>query len=86
MSSWLPYDEARLHALVGTYRAELSGWLNDRRSLGALARRRGHASLRALAGRLRRPAAGRRVAAAAGGAPAPGVPVPPARDGVAFAR
>ena len=52
MSSWLPYDEARLHELVGTDRAELSTWLNDRRSLGALARRRGHDSLRVLAGRL----------------------------------
>lgn len=52
MSSWLPYDEARLYAIVGTDRAELSGWLNDRRSLGALARRRGHASLRRLAERL----------------------------------
>jgi hypothetical protein len=52
MSSWLPYDETRLHELVGTDRAELSTWLNDRRSLGALARRRGHASLRALAERL----------------------------------
>ena len=52
MSSWLPYDESRLYALVGTSREELSAWLNDRRSIGDLARRRGHRSLRVLADRL----------------------------------
>jgi hypothetical protein len=52
MSSWLPYDEARLYALVQTDRTELSTWLNDRRSLGALARKRGHDSLRELADQL----------------------------------
>ena len=52
MSSWLPYDEERLHALLRTDRAELSRWLNDRRGLGDLARARGHTSLRRLAGRL----------------------------------
>ena len=41
MSSWLPYDELRLERLVHTSRAELSHWLDDRRSLGALARSRG---------------------------------------------
>lgn len=52
MSSWLPYDEQRLYDLLGTSRAELSTWLNDRRGLGDLARERGHRSLRVLADRL----------------------------------
>lgn len=52
MSSWLPYDEQRLYALLGTSRAELSTWLDDRRGLGDLARARGHVSLRRLAARL----------------------------------
>ena len=41
MSSWLPFDELRLERLVHTNRAELAHWLDDRRSLGALGRRRG---------------------------------------------
>jgi len=41
MSSWLPYDETRLERLLHTSRAELWHWLDDRRSLGALARTRG---------------------------------------------
>jgi hypothetical protein len=49
MSSWLPYDEARLYALVHTDRAEVDAWLDDHRTLGQLARRRGWASQRALA-------------------------------------
>ena len=52
MSSWLPYDEDRLYALLGTSREELSAWLNDRRSLGQLAQRRGHRDLRRLAAQL----------------------------------
>ena len=52
MSSWLPYDEARLTALTGITRADLSAWLNDRRSVGDLARSRGTRSLRALADEL----------------------------------
>jgi hypothetical protein len=52
MSSWLPYDEARLDALTHTDRAEVDAWLDDHRSLGALARRHGVRSLRALATRL----------------------------------
>ena len=52
MSSWLPYDEARLYALVHTDRSEVDAWLDDHRSLGELARRHGVRSLRALAGRL----------------------------------
>jgi hypothetical protein len=49
MSSWLPYDEARLYALVHTDRAEVDAWLDDHRTLGQLARRRGWTSQRALA-------------------------------------
>lgn len=49
MSSWLPYDEARLYALVHTNRAEVDAWLDDHRTLGQLARRRGWPSQRALA-------------------------------------
>jgi hypothetical protein len=49
MSSWLPFDEARLNVLLQTDRAELATWLNDKRSLGALAARRGHRDARALA-------------------------------------
>ncbi len=44
MSSWLPFDEARLYDVLGTDRAELATWLNDRRTLGAFAAKRGHAS------------------------------------------
>ena len=55
MSSWLPYDEVRLERLVHTSRAELSHWLDDRRSLGALARRRGWHSDGALASALLAP-------------------------------
>jgi hypothetical protein len=49
MSSWLPYDEARLYELVHTDRAEVDAWLDDHRTLGQLARRRGWTSQRALA-------------------------------------
>jgi hypothetical protein len=52
MSQWLPYDEASLLRLLRTDRAGLAGWLDDRRTLGALARRRGFRSRRALAARL----------------------------------
>jgi hypothetical protein len=52
MSSWLPYDEGRLESLLHSDRAELSHWLDDRRTLGALARARGFASMPALARRL----------------------------------
>jgi hypothetical protein len=37
MSSWLPFDEARLYDVLDTNRAELATWLNDRRTLGQLA-------------------------------------------------
>ena len=52
MSSWLPFDEARLYELVDTNRAELQTWLNDHRSLGQLAAKRGIRNQRELADRL----------------------------------
>ena len=48
-SSWLPYDEARLYALVHSDRAEVDRWLDDHRTLGQLARKRGWSSQRTLA-------------------------------------
>lgn len=55
MSSWLPFDEARLYEVLDTDRAQLAGWLDDRRTLGAFAARRGHASKRALVQKLLAP-------------------------------
>src|SRR6476646_10224678 len=52
MSSWLPFDEARLDALLHTNRSELKTWLDDSRSLGQLAAKRGLHDQRALAGAL----------------------------------
>jgi hypothetical protein len=52
MSQWLPYDEATLDHLLHTNRDELAAWLDDRRTLGQLARKRGFRSQRALAKRL----------------------------------
>ena len=52
MSQWLPYDEASLDHLLHTDRDELASWLNDQRTLGHLARRRGFRDQRALARRL----------------------------------
>src|ERR1700750_1331813 len=52
MSSWLPYDETRLYHLLGAARATVDGWLDDHRTLGALAQRHGVHSLRDFAGRL----------------------------------
>ena len=49
MSAWLPFDEARLYDVLHTDRAELATWLNDRRTLGQLAARRGHRDAGALA-------------------------------------
>jgi hypothetical protein len=57
MSSWLPFSEEELHTELRTSRRELGRWLNDRRTLGQLARRRGHRSLSALAVRLAGPGA-----------------------------
>jgi hypothetical protein len=52
MSQWLPYDEATLDHLLRTNRDELAAWLDDRHTLGQLARKRGFPSQRALAKRL----------------------------------
>jgi hypothetical protein len=48
-SGWLQYDEARLYELVHTDRAEVDAWLDDHRTLGQLARKRGWSSQRRLA-------------------------------------
>src|SRR3954467_14489950 len=58
MSQWLPYDEATLDHLLHTNRDELASWLDDHRTLGALARKRGFRSQRAHAERLRAPRGG----------------------------
>lgn len=52
MSSWLPFDEARLYDVLDTDRAEMADWLNDRRTLGQFAVRRGFRDRRALAEKL----------------------------------
>ncbi len=52
MSSWAPFDEARLYSLLGTDRAEVAAWLDDRRTLGQFAAKRGYRSRRALADKL----------------------------------
>jgi hypothetical protein len=52
MSSWLPFDEARLYGVLDTDRTELANWLDDRRTLGQFAARQGFANRRALADRL----------------------------------
>src|SRR3954468_21202721 len=52
MSQWLPYDEVTLDHLLHTNRDELASWLDGRRTLGQLARKRGFRSQRALAKRL----------------------------------
>jgi hypothetical protein len=49
MSSWLAFDEARLYAMLDTDRTELAAWLDDRRTLGQFAARRGLRDRRALA-------------------------------------
>ena len=49
MSSWLPYDEARLYELIHSDRAEIDAWLDDHRTQGRLARTRGWSSQRRLA-------------------------------------
>src|SRR3954469_16644030 len=58
MSQWLPYDEATLDHVLHTNRDELATWLDDRRTLGQLARKRGFRSQRALAKRLLAPRRG----------------------------
>ncbi len=41
MSGWMPFDESRLDAVLKTDHDELVSWLNDRRTLMALARKHG---------------------------------------------
>jgi hypothetical protein len=41
MSGWMPFDESRLDAVVKTDHDELIGWLDDHRTLLALAHRHG---------------------------------------------
>lgn len=57
MSSWLPYDEARLESLLHVTRQDLDAWLDDHRSLGELAARHGHPDRRRLAALLVAPRA-----------------------------
>jgi hypothetical protein len=52
MSSWTPFDEARLYALLGTDRKAVASWLDDRRTLGQFAARHGYRDQGALADRL----------------------------------
>lgn len=52
MSSWLPFDEARLYGLLRSDRAQVARWLDDRRTLGQFAARHGYRDQRALAERL----------------------------------
>ncbi|MEA2157484.1 MAG: hypothetical protein QOE11_3624, partial [Solirubrobacteraceae bacterium] len=49
MSSWAPFDEARLYSVLGTDRAEVAAWLNDHRTLGRFAAEHGHRDQAALA-------------------------------------
>jgi hypothetical protein len=44
MSSWVPFEEARLYDLLDANRDELATWLNDRRTLGAFAAKHGYGS------------------------------------------
>jgi len=49
MSSWLPFDEARLYDVLDTNRAEMATWLNDSRTLGQFAAEHGLRDRRELA-------------------------------------
>jgi hypothetical protein len=55
MSSWLPFDEARLYDVLGTNRAELARWLDDHRTLGQFAATHGYRDRGALADKLLAP-------------------------------
>jgi stress-induced morphogen len=56
MSAWLPYDESRLYATIDTSRDDLRNYLDDHRTLAALARQHGWTgSTRALALKLVQP-------------------------------
>ena len=63
MSSWTPFDEARLYALLGTDRKAVASWLDDRRTLGQLAARHGYRNQGALADKLVAPRLGTATAA-----------------------
>ncbi len=52
MSSWLPFDEARLYSLLDTDRKAVAAWLDDRRTLGQFAARHGYRDQRKLAEKL----------------------------------
>ena len=52
MSSWLPFDEARLYSLLHTDRKAVAAWLDDRRTLGRFAARHGYRDQRKLAEKL----------------------------------
>ena len=52
MSSWLPFDEARLYSLLDTDRKTVAAWLDDHRTLGQFAARRGYRDQRELAEKL----------------------------------
>jgi hypothetical protein len=52
MSSWAPFDEARLYALLHTDRTTVASWLNDHRTLGQFAAKHGYRDQAALADKL----------------------------------
>jgi hypothetical protein len=52
MSSWAPFDEARLYSVLHTDRQTVAAWLDDHRTLGQLAAEHGHRNARALAEKL----------------------------------
>lgn len=52
MSSWSPFDEARLYSLLDTDRKSVAAWLNDHRTLGQFAAKHGYRDQSALADRL----------------------------------
>jgi hypothetical protein len=55
MSGWLPFDEARLYDVLGTSRAELARWLDDRRTLAQFAAAHGYRNRAALTDKLLAP-------------------------------
>jgi hypothetical protein len=52
MSSWMPFDEARLYSLLGTDRKAVAAWLDDHRTLGQFAARHGYRDQAKLAEKL----------------------------------
>jgi hypothetical protein len=49
MSSWLPFDEARLYDVLDTNRRDMATWLNDKRTLGQFGAKHGFRDQRKLA-------------------------------------